>query len=358
MKSYSKKKLIKHFDPNGIGQTGKLFGLPFTQETSEIVVIPVPWDVTASFKDGASLGPNAVLDVSPQIDLFMRDIPDAWKLGICMLPIDDEWIEKNNQARKYAVEYIKFLEGKDVELSDEEIDLILKNINVLSRKINDWVFSKSLEILSEGKIPVVLGGDHSSPFGLMKAIVAQNREFGVLQIDAHADLRPSYEGFRYSHASIMHNLLNLGNISKLVQVGVRDFCEQEHNIMLEDPRIVTFLDEQLKAEQFKGTNWNNQVTAILNSLPDHIYITLDVDGLEQKYCPNTGTPVPGGLSYDQIIHLLYRIKSSGKKILSFDICEISGKNGDWDAIVGSRLLYNLANITAASHGLFDGQHLA
>lgn len=353
MKSYSKKKLIKRFDPNGVGQAGKLFGLPFTPENSEIVVIPVPWDVTTSFKDGASLGPKAVLNVSSQIDLFMSKIEDAWKLGICMLPIDDEWIEKNDQTRTYATEYIKFLEGKKVDLSDEDIDLILKSINILSRKINEWVFTKSSEILKEGKVPVVLGGDHSSPYGLMKAIAHHHGEIGVLQIDAHADLRPSYEGFQYSHASIMHNLLKLDNITRLVQVGIRDYCEQEHDLMQEDSRIITFLDAKMAEEQFRGVNWNDQVNTILNSLPEKIYITVDVDGLDQFYCPNTGTPVPGGLSYNQLVYLFEQIAKSGKKILSFDICEVSGKNGDWDAIVGSRLLYTLSNITAATQGFLQ-----
>jgi len=355
MKSYTKKKLIKRFDPNGIGQAGRLFGLPFTQETSEIVVIPVPWDVTTSFNDGASLGPKAVVNVSSQIDLFVPGISDAWKLGICMLPVDDEWIDKNNQARKYAAEYIKFLEGRDIQLSDDEIDLILKNINVLSEKINEWVYAKSIEILEAGKIPVVLGGDHSSPFGLMKAVSQHHEEFGVLQIDAHADLRPSYEGFRYSHASIMNNLLKFSNVTKLVQVGIRDFCEQEHEIIKKDARIVTYYDANLAKARFEGATWENQVNTIVNSLPNNIYISFDVDGLEQIYCPNTGTPVPGGLSFNQVIYLFERIMESGKKILSFDLCEVSGKKSEWDAIVGSRLLYNMANITAVTHGLLQSK---
>ena len=132
MKIQSKKRQIREFDPNGVGQEGKLFGLPFDHETSEVIVIPVPWDVTTSFKDGASLGPEMILKVSSQIDLFLHRIPDAWKLGITMLPIDDEWISKNNQARKYAIEYIKYLEGKSIQLSDKEIEVILHNINSLS----------------------------------------------------------------------------------------------------------------------------------------------------------------------------------------------------------------------------------
>ena len=353
MKSYSKKKLIKKFDPNGVGQAGKLFGLPFDQGTAELIVIPVPWDVTTSFKDGASLGPKAVLKVSPQIDLFLQHIPDAWKLGIAMLPIDDDWIAKNDQARKYTVEYIKYLEGESVQLSNKDSSLIIQNINMLSGKMNEYVYAKSKEILTANKIPVVLGGDHSSPYGLMKAISESNKDFGVLQIDAHADLRQSYEGFEFSHASIMHNLLKFNNVSRLVQVGIRDICEQEHSVMENDTRIVTFYDAQLAKERFEGVLWGEQVKQIIDALPDAVYISLDIDGLEQLYSPATGTSVPGGLSYNQLIYLFEKLMESGKKIISFDICEISGAHDDWDAIVGSRILYNLANITAVTHKLLQ-----
>jgi agmatinase len=351
MNSYLKKKQIKKFDPNGVGQKGHLFGLPFTTETAEVVVIPVPWDVTTSFNDGTSLGPRAILDVSPQIDLYLPGIPDAWQLGISMLPIEEGWVKKNQEARKYAVEYIRYLEGDGVELKDKDINLILKNINALSGNINEWVRNRSREILEAGKIPAVLGGDHSSPLGLMQAVNDKNRSFGVLQIDAHADLRPAYEGFTHSHASIMHNMLELDHVEKLVQVGIRDFCEQEASVMKSDARIVTFLDHELKKQAFEGVLWSSQVYQIIEELPDDIYITLDIDGMEPYYCPGTGTPVPGGLSYNQLIYLFDKIAASGKRILGFDICEVSGNQGEWDAIVGSRILYYLSNITGITNKL-------
>ena len=353
MNTYLKKKQIKKFNPNGVGQKGTLFGLPFTPETAEIIIIPVPWDVTTSFKDGASLGPKAILDVSPQIDLFLPYIPDAWQMGISMLPIDQEWMKNNSQARVFAAQYIKHLEGSGIKLKDKEAHLIIKNINALSDNINDWVYNKSVEILQDGKIPVVLGGDHSSPYGLMKAISDKYESFGVLQIDAHADLRKSYEGFKHSHASIMSNLLELDNVSNLIQVGIRDYCEAENEVMKTDRRIVTFLDREIKQQTFEGVLWNSVVNQIVNELPDDLYITLDIDGLDPALCPGTGTPVPGGLSFDQLIFLLDRIALSGKRIIGFDLCEVSGNQGEWDAIVGSRILYYLSNITGVSNKLLQ-----
>jgi agmatinase len=353
MNSYLKKKQIKKFDPNAVAQKGKLFGLPFTPETAEIVVIPVPWDVTTSFKDGASLGPSAILDVSSQIDLHIPHIPDSWKLGITMLPIDNEWLKKNNEARKYALQYIRYLEGGELKLEDKEIHIISKNINALSVNINDWVYAKSKEILDSDKIPVVLGGDHSSPYGLMRAIDENQSDFGVLHIDAHADLRPAYEGFTHSHASIMYNLLELDHVSKLVQIGIRDLCEQENEYIINDSRIRTFFDHNIKNQLFEGIRWSLIVDEIIDELPDNIYLSLDVDGLDPSLCPNSGTPVPGGLSFDQLTYLLDKIAESGKRIIAFDICEVAGNQGEWDAIVGSRLLYYLSIITGVSNKLLQ-----
>jgi len=353
MNSYLKKKQIKKFNPNGVASKGKLFGLPFTPETAEIVIIPVPWDVTTSFKDGTSLGPNAILNVSSQIDLHIPDIPDAWKMGIAMLPIDEEWMKKNSEARKYAVQYIRYLEGEEVKLKYKDINIILKNINALSDNINDWVYARSAEILDANKIPAVLGGDHSSPYGLIKAINDRHEDFAVLQIDAHADLRHAYEGFNHSHASIMNNALALDNVSRLIQVGIRDLCEQEHEKINNDTRIITFFDQQIKKQMLEGVLWSTIVHDIIDKLPDQIYISLDIDGLDPTLCPNTGTPVPGGMSFDQLIYLLKSIAESGKKILGFDICEVSGNQGEWDAIVGSRLLYYLSIITGVSNKLLQ-----
>ena len=351
MNSYNHEKLIKKFDPNGVGKRGNLFGLPFDAETSKVIVIPVPWDVTASFHDGTSQGPGRVLDVSSQIDLFLLRMPEAWKLGVSMLPVSDEWINSNNEARKYAIQYIRSLEGEDIKLTPEEEKLILRNINALSDNINDWVYKKSMDILKKDKIPVVLGGDHSSPYGLMKAMSEHHGEFGVLQIDAHADLRPAYQGFVHSHASIMHNLLKFNNVTTLVQVGVRDFCHQEFEVMESDSRIITFYDRVLAKEQFEGKPWSTQVSEIVDCLPEHIYITLDIDGLSHDYSPETGTPVPGGISYNQLLYLFDKIVESGKQVIAFDLCEISARNGDWDAIVGARVLYYLIGVTGASQGL-------
>src|SRR5690606_19124611 len=118
----------------------------------------------------------------------------------------------------------------------------------------DQVYESSLALLKQGKKVGLIGGDHSTPLGFIKALAAVHGSFGVLQIDAHADLRKAYEGFTYSHASIMYNVLEMiPEVSKLVQVGIRDYCEEEKLYIDQNPeRIRTWFDQEIKEKQFEG----------------------------------------------------------------------------------------------------------
>ncbi|WP_293088196.1 arginase family protein [Moorena sp. SIO3H5] len=160
-----------------------------------------------------------------------------------------------------------------------------------SSTLNHWVYTQALELLEQGKLVGVVGGDHSVPLGLMQALAQKHEEYGILQIDAHADLRQAYEGFTYSHASIMYNALKLPQISRLVQVGIRDVCEAEMAMVNSDSRVVMFDDWQLKANAYEGITWAAQCHKIISNLPDQVYISFDIDGLNPSYCPHTSTPV-------------------------------------------------------------------
>ena len=108
---------------------------------------------------------------------------------------------------------------------------ILENINKACDELCDSLEQKCLNYLNNGQIPSIVGGDHSVPLGLMRALGKKYEHFGILQIDAHADLRNQYQGFRHSHASIMHNALDIKSINKLTQAGVREWCEEEAQII-------------------------------------------------------------------------------------------------------------------------------
>ncbi|MCB0754345.1 MAG: agmatinase family protein [Flavobacteriales bacterium] len=347
----SKQEKIEQFDPNGIGLTDSgLFGLPFEVEEAEVVVLPVPWDVTTSYRDGTSNGPEAILWASRQVDLYYSGIKDAWKMGIAMRAIPMEWSDLNKHYRKKANSVIEKLEN-GVSEDDPEIAELIQEINEQSSELNEYVYSRSKAQLEAGKLVAVLGGDHSTPLGLIRALSEQHESFGILQIDAHADLRDAYEGFEYSHASIMNNALKNPQVSKLVAVGLRDVCQQEMEaIFNSNDRIVGFFDEQLKARAFAGETWSAICDSIISELPQKVYISFDIDGLEPSLCPNTGTPVPGGLTFEQAIHLIKKVVESGRTIVGLDLCEVAPSESEWDTNVGARLLYHLCNQMGLSNG--------
>lgn len=347
----TREELIAEFDPNAVGNSENLFGLPFDYESSELIILPVPWEVTVSYSAGTAQGPQAILEASSQVDLYIKDIPDAWKLGIHMLPIDDELIKENTKYRDLATRYISWLESNEEEWKVDELKVIPKTINEVSEKLNIYVKSKAVKMINQGKMVALLGGDHSTPLGLINAMSQLYPSFGILQIDAHADLRESYEDFTYSHASIMFNALKNSNVSRLVQVGIRDFCEEEMDyIESSKNRVRTYFDEDMKESLAAGNSWNSICDDIINELPDLVYISFDIDGLDPKLCPNTGTPVPGGLEYYDVLILVKRLVKAGKKIISFDLNEVAPGEDEWDANVGARLLYQLSCLMAASQG--------
>lgn len=342
----TKAEKIKTFDPNGVALSEQLFGLPFTESESETVILPVPWEVTVSYATGTAQAPDAIAEASLQVDLFDPFLKDAWKHGIFMKEIDTDLQERSNKLRKKAEKYIDSLTNES-DFNDYEESL--EKINKACAKMVKWVEAEMLEIIDSGKNPVLLGGDHSTPLGFIKALSQKHKDFGILQIDAHADLRNAYEGFTYSHASIMFNALKVDAVSKLVQVGIRDYCEEEAQLIEANPnRISCYYDRDLKAAQYKGENWNTICEGIIEKLPQKVYVSFDIDGLDPKLCPNTGTPVAGGFETEEVLFLLEKVVESGHEIIGFDLNEVAPGKDEWDANVGARLLYRLCNIMVKS----------
>ncbi len=342
---------IKNFDPNGIGQLNDgMFGLPFSVEECETVLIPVPWEVTVSYSGGTADGPQAILDASYQVDLYDPIVKDAWKLGIAMDELSEEVRQKSDKWRLAAERYINEL-ANGADENDAELKKISTNIQAECVWLNNWVKERCLHYLNQNKIVGLIGGDHSTPLGMMQALAEKFGNFTILQIDAHADLRNAYEGFEFSHASIMFNALKINQVEKLVQVGIRDYCEEELNLMNSHPKVKTFFDRDIKYAQYNGDSWDRIVNRIINELPQNIYLSFDIDGLDPKLCPNTGTPVAGGFEVEQILFLLEKIVKSGRKIIAFDLNEVTpGIGNDWDANVAARLLYRICNLVAMSNG--------
>ncbi|MDX9789326.1 MAG: agmatinase family protein [Candidatus Kapabacteria bacterium] len=353
----TKQEIIDTFDPNQPGLAdATLFGLPFSAEQSEIIIVPVPWEVTVSYGSGASKGIEAVFDASFQVDLLHQEFPKLWKLGIYLDEAIPGLIYISEQYKEHARPIIEALGRGETVSDDKDLQRDLELINKVSGEMVSQIKKQTLDWMNQGKKVALLGGDHSTPLGYYQALAEKHESFGILHLDAHMDLREAYEGFTYSHASIMYNALKIPQISRIVQVGIRDFCEQERDVVKsENGRVKVFSDMNVKAQQFEGKKWSTQCDEIIEALPQKVHISFDIDGMYPWYCPNTGTPVPGGFSFEEAAYLLTKLANSGKEIIGFDLVEVApGEDDDWDGNVGARMLFHLCGVFAKSQKMEVG----
>jgi agmatinase len=324
------------FDPDAPGVPGGgLFGLPHTPEEARVVVIPVPFEATTSYGRGTARAPARVLEASQQVDLNDPQTGEPWQAGIAMLPIDPQVERWNEEASADALPIIAA--GGAV---GPEMEARLQRVNAVGEALNGWVYRQTAKWLDHGAIPGILGGDHAVSFGAIQAAAERNPGMGILHVDAHADLREAYEGFVWSHASILYNVHErIGNLGHIVQVGIRDFGVAEAKRIEEWGDITAFTDAELAWELLSGEPWARIAARVVKPLPRKVWVTFDVDGLDPALTPSTGTPVPGGLNWREALFLL-QLLAEHHQIVGFDLVEIG--DGEWDANVGARLLYKLA----------------
>lgn len=340
-----------NFDPNGVGvANGNIFGFPNSEEDAQIVIIPIPWDATASYRKGTSNGPKAILDASTQLDFFHPKLQKAYNTKVFLTPISEDWKAINDSLNEQSKEYFSDLELIGETEAQVKHKAIIDEINLAHSALTNNLKSRVTSLIESGKICAVLGGEHSTPLGLIQALNDHYSSFSILQIDAHSDLRQAYEGFEQSHASIMYNVVtSCDSLVQLVQVGIRDLSQQEYEWSLNHPKIATYFDWNLKEASFQGKSWKSQCEEIIETLSSEVYISFDIDGLIPSLSPNTGTPVPGGITLEEVSYLLFSIVESGRSIIGFDLNEVSpGVDGDWDANVGARVLWQLICATELS----------
>ncbi len=341
----------KKFDPTTtISSEFGIFGIPLTEAESKLVLLPVPWEVTTSYGRGASNGPRIIREASSQIDLFDFETKNTYEAGYFMKEISADWMKENLKYKELAQKVISLRTEQSEDFA--QINKLVAEVNAASARLTSWVYEETKNILAAGKLFGLVGGDHSTPLGAIKAICEKHAvngrsEVGILHLDAHSDTRKSYQGFEQSHASIMNNVMHLPLApKKLVQVGIRDFCEEEYNFVTTHPDIKTFFDVGLKQRLMKGESWASVASDIIQELPKKVYISFDIDGLDPRYCPSTGTPVIGGLSTDEVFFLFNLLAQSGRQIVGFDLNEVStgeAQDSEWDGNVGARMLYKLCN---------------
>ncbi|MBC7803841.1 MAG: agmatinase [Candidatus Parcubacteria bacterium] len=243
-------------------------------ELARFHVVPVPYEKTVSYGNGTAKGPGAIIEASSQLERF-DGASDPGAEGIYTWPAVD-------------------CSGEPERVIDD-IALAVKRILELK------------------KIPVVLGGEHTVTWGVIKGYLeAGEKDFGVVQIDAHADLRDAYEGDKYSHASVMRRVVDAG--IPLVQLGTRAYCEEER-----DARKVHGV-HAIDAAQLVPKGIDS--VALRADFPARVFFTLDVDGMDPSVLPATGTPVPGGLGWYQTLGLFESVARQ-RRIIGLDVMEFA-----------------------------------
>ena len=344
------------FDADAPAAGCELFGLSGAIEASAVVVIPVPFDATASGRRGTAGNLDAVIAASEQVDLHDLDFGDPWTQGIALDRRGYQDVAAWNTQATTGVDELRAGPAAGGEG-------MLEAVNLAGDRVEAHVHQRVTAALRAGRLPIVLGGDHSVPLGAHRAALDRSGgpgaepgtdpgtnpggQLGFLHIDAHADMRDAYEGFTHSHASIIHNLVNGPTPpAAVVQVGVRDVGPAEWERTLAHPRVHSWSDSALAERAHRGQPWADTIAELLAPLPRSVWITMDIDGLDPALCPATGTPVPGGLTWREAVALLVGLVSSGRRILGCDLCEVGA--ADWDASVGARMLYKLIGAGLAS----------
>jgi agmatinase len=338
--------LRETFDPDAAaGEVSGVYGLPFTADESKVVIVPVPFEATTSYGGGAARGPAAILNASRQVDLFDFETGRPYQEGIAMLPIPRKVLRWNAEAKKLSQPIIR-AGGAEGTKAVRKLD----RVNQTGERVNQWVYEKTTALLEQGRMAVTLGGDHSVPFGAIRAYAERYPGLGILHLDAHADLRKAYEGFTWSHASIFYNVMTrIDAVARLVQVGLRDVGEAEKEMIdRSGGRIVAVFDPTIASRRESGTPFQQIADEVVRSLPETVYLSWDIDGLDPTLCPGTGTPVPGGLSWNEAIGLLRALVRARKRIVGLDLCEVAPGKTEWDANVGARLLYKMIGFALIS----------
>jgi agmatinase len=247
---------------------------------ARVVLVPVPYDATTSSRPGARFGPEAILAAS--------------------LQIEDHDLELNREPISVGVAVDDPLEP---DISSPEA--MVERVHSACRSWHE-----------KGKLVCVLGGEHSVTVGAARAAAESRPSISFLQIDAHLDLRDSYQGSRYSHACTARRLWELGDV---VAVGIRDGSAEEHRWVRENDAPIYWAQEIWARERSHGEDWIDEA---VEKLGPEVYVTVDVDGLDSSIMPATGTPVPGGLGYWQLLRLLRRA-GERRRVVGFDICELA-----------------------------------
>ncbi len=265
-------------------------------EQAKVILMPVPYEHSTSYGKGTAAGPEAILKAGPYLEFYDDQYDcEPWRLGVYTVPPVN---------------------------CDQDPEIFQQTL-----------YQKTAELLQKNKFIVALGGEHALSFGLFRAHHERFKKISVLQLDAHSDLRDSYQGSKWSHASVMRRIWELNQ--SIVPMGVRSQCREERDFILEH-RVPVFYAHQIRKEGFKEK--------IIDQLREHVYLTIDVDFFDPSIMPSTGTPEPGGFLWYETLYFLENLFRQ-RKIVGIDIVELSPiqKVSHPDFLV-AKLIYKLLSL--------------
>lgn len=272
-------------------------------DNSKIAVLSAPYEHTVSYGGGTKKGPDGIINASQYVEFF----DEEFNRELCF----DKGIS--------TIKPIDFKGKKD----KAALDLIEKKVD---------------KLLDADKFVVTLGGEHTISSAPIKAHFNKYPEMSILHFDAHSDLRDTYEGSKYSHASVMARVCDFFPPERITQVGIRAQCKEEYEY-IKEKNVKTFYAHQIKA--MKDNLWQKKV---VENFGNQIYITFDVDYFDPSIMPSTGTPEPNGFLYNETLEVFREIVKSGKEIIGFDVVELAPvKNLPHPDMTAARLIYKMLN---------------
>ncbi|HEX2975574.1 MAG TPA: agmatinase [Bacteroidales bacterium] len=258
---------------------------------SRIIIVPVPYDETSTYMKGSDKGPDAILDASVNLEFYD--------------------VETSSEAHLSGIHTIEPIRVKDTP-----------------EKLAEAVREKTAQLLGEGKFPVIIGGNHTVPIGAFKAYSEFYSDLTILQLDAHADLRPEYEGSPLNHACAM---ARAREYAPIVQMGIRSMSKDEVPYL---SRERMFFSHELYADK-------SLYRKALDLLTPNVYLTIDLDVFDPSLIPSTGTPEPGGPDYYELMHFLREVVRT-RNLVGFDVVELCPNvNNKAPDFIAAKIIYQL-----------------
>ncbi|MBR2962144.1 MAG: arginase family protein [Alistipes sp.] len=338
------------FDGNGDFTTGCYFRETKTTDEAPLVLVSAPWAVTSAGGHGSVYAPDAIIDSSNRVGLYDAVAEISIEGEVATAPINYDLQELSQQLGNDAAKILTHVEDGGSLSSDYFVDKI-RRVNNGFLEMHAAIEEQVSRYIEQGKIVGTIGGDHSTSFGAIRAAARHYKDLGILFVDAHCDLRQKGSIFDYSHHSVARNIIEeIPQVSRLVEVGVRDISANDIKYIAECDRIKLFCADTMAAERFAGRSWSDVCDEVVEQLPELVYISFDIDALSPECCPHTKQPVAGGLNFDMAVCLINRVTQSGRRIVGFDLTEIVPvSESNVDANVGARLLTKLCATSLKSN---------